>query len=198
MSKPETPKGAGINRKAETASRKPPQFDKGQSQSRDLDGARRLWQPQQVTAETRPGKGVKVVTLGESLRPDPELMALKAEIESDPIAAMVRGALGIKEKESMKETTTTFKEGQNDTTAPTGNYVKPSRAGKSLLSVWIAPEYKKKLRAIQVSSLDKTFQDLLVEALDDLFEKYDVPDAGNQEPRPVLKGRRAVNSPRQS
>ena len=59
---------------------------------------------------------------------------------------------------------------------PAATYYKaPSRAGKLHLSAWLPPDYKTSLRAIQMQHPEKTLQDLLSEALNDLYSKYNVP-----------------------
>jgi hypothetical protein len=54
-------------------------------------------------------------------------------------------------------------------------YKAPSRAGKLHLSAWLSPDYKSSLRAIQMKEPNKSLQDLFSEALNDLFQKYNVP-----------------------
>jgi len=54
-------------------------------------------------------------------------------------------------------------------------YKAPSREGKLHVSAWLDPQFKKSLRAIQMAHPEKTLQDLFSEALNDMFEKYDVP-----------------------
>lgn len=51
----------------------------------------------------------------------------------------------------------------------------PSRQGKVHLSGWFDPQYKTSIRAIQMQHPDKTTQDLLSEALNMLYAKYNVP-----------------------
>jgi len=50
----------------------------------------------------------------------------------------------------------------------------PSRAGKIQVNVWLSPDYKRSLRAVQMRH-DRSLQALIEEALNDLFSKYDVP-----------------------
>jgi hypothetical protein len=54
-----------------------------------------------------------------------------------------------------------------------------SRNGKIHVGAWLPPEFKTSLRMIQIkasgSGTERGFQDLLAEALNDLFAKYDVP-----------------------
>jgi len=60
--------------------------------------------------------------------------------------------------------------------APAAAYYKaPSRAGKLHISAWLSPDYKTSLRAVQMKHPDKNLQSLLMEALNDLFGKYNVP-----------------------
>ena len=54
-------------------------------------------------------------------------------------------------------------------------YKAPSRAGKLHISAWLPPDYKTSLRAIQVKHPERNLQDLFSEALNDLFNKYNVP-----------------------
>ncbi len=51
----------------------------------------------------------------------------------------------------------------------------PSRAGKLHVSAWLPPDCKTSLRAIQVKHPERNLQDLFSEALNDLFNKYNVP-----------------------
>lgn len=52
----------------------------------------------------------------------------------------------------------------------------PSREGKENLSVWLHPDFKKSLRLAQLRKTGKVYlDDLMAEALNDLFRKYDVP-----------------------
>jgi hypothetical protein len=55
------------------------------------------------------------------------------------------------------------------------SYQAPSRAGKMHISAWLSADYKTSLRAIQMKQPNSTLQDLLSEALNDLFSKYNVP-----------------------
>ncbi len=60
--------------------------------------------------------------------------------------------------------------------APDATYYKaPSRAGKLHVSAWLPSDYKARLRAIQKDHHEKSLQDLLSEALNDLYSKYNVP-----------------------
>lgn len=50
----------------------------------------------------------------------------------------------------------------------------PSRAGKVNVSAWLDPAFKRSLRMVQAIT-DKKLEPLLAEALNDLFQKYNVP-----------------------
>jgi len=55
-----------------------------------------------------------------------------------------------------------------------------SRSGKIHVGAWLSPEFKTGLRMIQIKTgakggAERGLQDLLAEALNDLFAKYDVP-----------------------
>ena len=54
---------------------------------------------------------------------------------------------------------------------------KPSaRHRKENISVWLHPDFKRSLRLAQLAQPDKVYiDDLVAEALNDLFRKYDVP-----------------------
>lgn len=54
------------------------------------------------------------------------------------------------------------------------SYKAPSRAGKTNITAYLSPDYKASLRLIQAKT-GHSLQDLLAEALNDLFGKYDVP-----------------------
>jgi len=52
----------------------------------------------------------------------------------------------------------------------------PSRAGQVNISAWMDPNFKASLRLVQArKGGSASFQDLMAEALNDLFTKYDVP-----------------------
>jgi hypothetical protein len=52
----------------------------------------------------------------------------------------------------------------------------PSRTDAVNISAWLPKGFKKSLRLVQARKVDNaTLQDLLSEALNDLFSKYDVP-----------------------
>ena len=55
-----------------------------------------------------------------------------------------------------------------------GNYTARSRAAKTALTTYLSPDFKSSLRLIQAKK-GGSFQDLVAEALNDLFAKYDVP-----------------------
>ena len=69
-------------------------------------------------------------------------------------------------EESLKEAT--------EVLPPRGYYKAPSREGKLHVSAWLAPEFKQGLRAVQAVEPEATLQDLLTEALTDLFKKRGV------------------------
>ena len=52
----------------------------------------------------------------------------------------------------------------------------PSREGKENISAWLHPDFKKGRRLVQLRKDGKVYlDDLMAEALNDLFRKYDVP-----------------------
>lgn len=52
----------------------------------------------------------------------------------------------------------------------------PSRAGHVNISCWLHRDFKSSLRLVQArKGASATLQDLMAEALNDLFTKYDVP-----------------------
>ena len=55
-----------------------------------------------------------------------------------------------------------------------GSYTAPSRAGKTNLTAYLSQDYKRNMRLIQAKT-GRSLQTLIAEALNDLFEKYDVP-----------------------
>jgi hypothetical protein len=60
-------------------------------------------------------------------------------------------------------------------TKPKGaSYKAPSREGRAHISAVLPPAYKRSIRAVQVVH-DKPLQHLIAEALNLLFEKYNVP-----------------------
>lgn len=54
------------------------------------------------------------------------------------------------------------------------SYKAPSREGKTPITAFLSPNYKSSLRLIQAKR-GGTVQDLIAEALNDLFAKYNVP-----------------------
>jgi hypothetical protein len=56
----------------------------------------------------------------------------------------------------------------------TGPARPPSRAGKENISAWLSPKYQTSLRLVHARTGRKK-QDLIAEALNDLFAKYDAP-----------------------
>lgn len=52
--------------------------------------------------------------------------------------------------------------------------VAPSRAGKKPITGFFEPEVSRQIKKAAIES-DKTMQELLQEALNDLFRKYDLP-----------------------
>lgn len=56
----------------------------------------------------------------------------------------------------------------------------PGRAGKKNISAWLDPAYDRSLMMVRAVS-GKKAQDLIAEALNDLFAKYDVPQISGQE-----------------
>ena len=57
----------------------------------------------------------------------------------------------------------------------------PSRAGKVNVTGYFPPAVKSSFRMIQSAHPEKTIQDLLAEALNDLFAKYNVPQTARLE-----------------
>jgi hypothetical protein len=65
------------------------------------------------------------------------------------------------------------------TTTRTGK--PPSRAEQINISAWLHKDFKKSIRLVQAKRLDNSsLQDLMAEAFNDLFSKYNVPTV-NQE-----------------
>ncbi len=57
----------------------------------------------------------------------------------------------------------------------------PSRANQVNMSAWLHKDFKKSIRLVQARKPDNaTLQDLMAEAFNDLFSKYNVPTV-NQE-----------------
>lgn len=52
--------------------------------------------------------------------------------------------------------------------------IAPSRAGKKPITGFFGPEVSKQLKKVALDK-DRTMQELLQEALNDLFRKYDLP-----------------------
>jgi hypothetical protein len=60
------------------------------------------------------------------------------------------------------------------TAAPTAQ-ARPDRAGKTLIGGWFPRSFSSSLRLIQAKHPERTTQELVNEALNDLFAKYNVP-----------------------
>jgi hypothetical protein len=56
-----------------------------------------------------------------------------------------------------------------------------SRVGKVNITGYFSPDVKSSFRMIQTAHPEKTIQDLLAEAIDDLFAKYKVPQTARLE-----------------
>jgi hypothetical protein len=56
---------------------------------------------------------------------------------------------------------------------------KPYRAGRVNVTGYFDPGVKQSLRLIQAKHPDRSVQDLLAEALNDLFSKYNVPQTAD-------------------
>jgi hypothetical protein len=65
---------------------------------------------------------------------------------------------------------------------PSGTTYKtpPSREGKTPVTAFLSPEYKRSLRMIQAKHERKTVQGLMAEALNMLFEHYGVPTVSDE------------------
>ena len=68
-----------------------------------------------------------------------------------------------------------------DQTETTRSRKQPSRVGKVNVTGYFAPAVKSSFRMIQTVHPEKTIQDLLAEALNDLFAKYNVPQTAQLE-----------------
>jgi hypothetical protein len=60
-------------------------------------------------------------------------------------------------------------------------YKQPSRVGKTNITGYFVPAVKSSFRMIQTKHPKMTIQDLLGEALNDLFAKYNVPQTAQLE-----------------
>jgi len=56
----------------------------------------------------------------------------------------------------------------------TGGYRAPSREGKTPITAYLSPDFKRSLRLIQAKR-EVSVQELIAEALNDLFDKHNVP-----------------------
>ena len=72
-----------------------------------------------------------------------------------------------------------------------GSYQAPSREGRIHIGAWLDSDYKTSLLACRVKDHSLTMQDLLEEALNDLFAKYDVPVVSSAKPRTPSRQSRA-------
>jgi hypothetical protein len=66
-----------------------------------------------------------------------------------------------------------------DKATQASTYRQPSRTGKVNVTGYFAPSVKSSFRMIQTKHPEKTIQDLLTEALNDLFAKYNVPQTAH-------------------
>lgn len=60
------------------------------------------------------------------------------------------------------------------TAAASPSYTAPSRTGKTNITAYLSPDYKRNMRLIQAKT-GRSLQTLVAEALNDMFAKYDVP-----------------------
>jgi hypothetical protein len=58
--------------------------------------------------------------------------------------------------------------------AQSGSYMAPSRVGKANITAYLSQDYKSNLRLIQART-GRSLQAIIAEALNDVFQKYDVP-----------------------
>lgn len=70
-----------------------------------------------------------------------------------------------------------LQEKENET--PVSTYKQPGRTGKVNVTGYFAPSVKSSFRMIQTKHPEKTIQNLLTEALNDLFAKYNVPQTAH-------------------
>lgn len=71
------------------------------------------------------------------------------------------------------------KEPQAASTAGAQKGAKPHRAGRVNVTGYFDPAVKVSFRMIQTKHPERTMQDLLAEALNDLFAKYNVPQSAD-------------------
>ena len=57
----------------------------------------------------------------------------------------------------------------------------PSRTGKVMISAYMPPEVRASFRLIQARHPEKKMQELMAEAFNDLFAKYNVPQTAKLE-----------------
>ena len=82
-----------------------------------------------------------------------------------------------KSKFEKPEPTTT----SNDTVKLVSSTKAPSRHGKEYTGAWLNPDFKKSLRLVQIHKGGKVYlDDLVAEALNDLFFKYNVPTVNHE------------------
>jgi len=64
----------------------------------------------------------------------------------------------------------------NPNDGPKSSKKPPKHSGKETISTWLHPDFKKSLRLVQLRKEGKVYlDDLIAEALNDLFRKYDAP-----------------------
>src|ERR1700692_1881195 len=69
----------------------------------------------------------------------------------------------------------------DDTVKSVPSIKAPSRHGKEYTGAWLNPDFKKSLRLVQIRKGGKVYlDDLIAEALNDLFFKYDVPTVNHE------------------
>ncbi len=58
----------------------------------------------------------------------------------------------------------------------------PSRAEQANISAWLHKDFKKSIRLVQAKKTENaTLQDLMAEAFNDLFSKYNVPAVNHEQ-----------------
>ena len=77
-------------------------------------------------------------------------------------------------KSGPKASATIASPASSDAAPPPGYYMAPSRSGKTNITAYLSPDYKSNLRLIQART-GQSLQTIVAEALNDLFQKYDVP-----------------------
>lgn len=95
-------------------------------------------------------------------------------MKSNKLAALKQGLKAADDRSKPASPATQAPASKKAAATNNGSYKAPSREGRCHIAAVLPPAYKTSIRAVQMKQ-DKPLQHLLAEALNLLFEKYNVP-----------------------